>query len=192
MGPVFLSGKKVDLRLFRKAGDFERCWKWINDPEVRRYLAAYLPITERQEEEWFTKERPNGLVLAIITKGEHPLHIGNIALDKINHREGTAETGTVIGAKEFWGKGYGTDAKFSLLRFAFDELNLRKIISHVLAFNKRSLAYARKCGYRPEAVFKKEKYRNGRYVDLVRLAVFRPDFERAWQRYQRDRSPRYY
>ncbi|MBI2096940.1 MAG: hypothetical protein HYT40_02185, partial [Candidatus Sungbacteria bacterium] len=77
MGPVFLSGKKVDLRTLCKATDFERCWQWINDPEIREWLASYLPISEREEEQYFARERQDDFTLAIVTKGEEPQHIGN-------------------------------------------------------------------------------------------------------------------
>lgn len=180
-GPVFLSGKMVDLRLLRESDDFERCWKWINDPECRRFLGTYLPIMEPDEKDYF-KQRPDDVKLAIVTK--EGVHIGNIGIHKISPKHGTAETGTLIGEKKYWGMGYGTDAKMALLRWAFDELHLRKVASRVLTTNRRSIAYSKKCGYKVEGVLREEMWKNGRYVDIVQLAVLRPDFERAWKKYQ--------
>ena len=92
---------------------------------------------------------------------------------KINYVDGTAETGTVIGEKEFWGKGYGMVAKILLLRFAFLQLNLRKIYSRAVAFNGRSLRYSQKCGYKVEARLKNDRYCDGTYHDMVILSVYR-------------------
>lgn len=180
--PIFLRGHLVDLRLLDKDADFERCWTWINDPDVWQYLAVDRPTSRTEEEEFFAKPRPDRIPFAMVTK--EGAHIGNIGLNNISRTHGTAFTGTLIGVKEFWGKGYGTDAKMALLRFAFDALNLRKILSHVLAFNERSANYAKACGYELEAVFRDEMFKAGRYVDTLRFAVYRPQFEAAWERYQ--------
>lgn len=184
--PVFLRGRLVDLRTLSKDTDFERCWQWISDPDVWQYLGVTRPASREEEEEFFTKPKLDSLQFAIVTKeGEH---IGGIGLLRINHIHGTAVTGTLIGVKEFWGKGFGTDAKMALLHYAFGTLNLRKIISHVFAFNERSANYAKACGYELEAVLKEEIFKNGRYVDMLRFAVFRPQFEAAWERYQQSAS----
>jgi len=184
MGPLFLSGHRVDLRLLRRDTDFERCWTWVNDPRCRRFLAAYQPVTQPEEEEWFTKNRADSIRLAIWVRGEPAIHIGNIGIQRTGRPEnGLAETGTLIGLPEYWSRGYGTDAKMALLRWAFYEFGVRKIISHVYATNPRSLRYSLKCGYRIEARLKQERLKGGRFVDLIRLAVFREDFERAWSRY---------
>lgn len=180
--PVFLRGHLIDLRLLDKGEDFEHCWMWINDPDIWQYLAVGRPTSRAEEEEFFAKPRPDTMPFAIVTK--EGAHIGNIGLHRISQIHGTAATGTLIGLKEFWGRGFGTDAKMTLLRFAFDALNLRKIISHVLAFNERSANYAKTCGYELEAVFREEMFKGGRYVDLLRFAVYRPQFEQAWERYQ--------
>jgi len=187
---VFLRGENVVLRPLGKS-DLPRLLRWINDPEVRYFLEAFMPMHEGEEEEWLeslSKRKPNDLVLAIETKeGEH---IGNIGLHRISWRDRTAVTGALIGEKEYWGKGLGTEAKMLLLDYAFNTLNLRKICSQVLAFNGRSIAYSKKCGYVEEGTFRAHIFRNGEYHDLVNLAVFKKDFERAraeWQ--EKQKSP---
>lgn len=180
--PVFLRGHLVDLRLLDREEDFERCWAWISDPDVWKYLGVDHPTSRQEEEEFFTKPQSNSMNFAIVTKDG--THIGIIGLHRISQVHGTAVTGTLIGPKECWGRGFGTDAKMTLLGFAFFERNLRKVISYVLAFNERSANYARACGYELEAVFQEELFKNGRFVDLLRFAVYRPQFEQAWERYQ--------
>lgn len=182
-GPVFLRGNRVDLRVLKESDDFDRCWKWINDPDCWRFLGTITPTSEERERDFFRKSDERRILLAITTK--QGVHIGNIGLSDISHQHGTAATGTIIGEQKYWGKGFGTDAKMALLRYAFHELNLRKIMSRVLATNPRSLAYAETCGYRREAVFREQLCKNGEYIDLIQLAVFRPQFERAWTAYQK-------
>ncbi len=61
-----------------------------------------------------------------------------MGIHRINWKDRTATTGAVIGEKAYWDKGYGSEAKMLVLDYAFNMLNLRKICSQVLAFNKRS------------------------------------------------------
>jgi len=84
----------------------------------------------------------------------------------------------------YWGKGYGTDAKMTLLNHAFNVLNLRKIRSEVVDYNERSLSYSLRCGYQIEGRKKAEVFRHGEYRDIVQLAVFREEWLVLWERYQ--------
>lgn len=184
MDPVFLSGKVVDLRPLRRATDFEECWRWINDPNIREWLASYLPVTEREEEQFFSRERQDDFTLAMVVRGEQPEYIGNIGVHRIHRADRTAELGILIGKPAKWGKGYGRDVVMTLCRYLFDDLGLRKLIWSALAPNERSIHLAKRCGFEVEAVLKEEKRRHGRYIDVVRLALFQPQFEEAWANYQ--------
>jgi len=184
---VFLKGMQVMLRPLLKE-DIPLLLKWINDPEVRQYLASYLPMMEADEEEWLEKlhtRKPMDIVLGIMVDGSL---IGTIGLHTIDWRHRTATTGTLIGEKTCWGKGYGTEAKMLLLHYAFNTLNLRKICSSVLAFNERSLRYALKCGYAEEGRRREHHFRDGRYWDEILLAVFRDDWQPLWEEFAKERG----
>jgi RimJ/RimL family protein N-acetyltransferase len=184
--PVFLSGKRVDLRPV-DLSDSELFVKWVNDPRIRDFILNAMPLSVTEEEEWIRKlpaSKPNSFVMTIIEKGSgRP--IGNMGVHRINWRDRHCTTGAIIGEPEFWGKGYGTEAKLLLLRYLFDSLNLHRVCSAAIAFNKRSIAYSLKCGYKIEGRQRKHVFRKGKYHDLVHLAVFKPDFERSWKRYMR-------
>ena len=181
---VFLRGFKTYLRPLEE-GDLLNCQRWINDPEVRRFLKNSWPLSFADEKKWIEGKVGNRshVILAIVTvDGDH--HIGNIGLHRINWQNRFATTGTVIGEKDYWGKSYGTDAKMQLLHWAFHEMNLRKICSSVIAYNERSLKYSLHCGYQEEGRLKEHFFREGQYWDEILLAIFRDDFEPVWERYQ--------
>lgn len=187
---IFLKGRKVILRPLNKETDLEDCQRWINDPEVRLYLTPFMPISKQTEAKWFDglDEKTDGVTLAIeILDGEF---IGIMGLHNINWIGGTAITGALIGEKKYWGKGYGAEAKMLMLDYAFNSLNLRKICSEVMDFNKRSLAYLLKCGYKVEGRRKWQVYRDGKYCDLVLLAVFKKDWLSIWEGYKKTRKIR--
>lgn len=187
---VFLCGKKTILRPIDPERDLEKCLRWVNDQEIQKFVAGYLPMAALAEIEYLKKKASsvptNDIMLAIET--QEGVHIGNIGLHNINWKDRTATTGTMIGEKEFWGRGYGTDAKMTLLSYAFYSLNLRKICSSVLAYNERSLRYSLRCGYKQEGVLRHQRYKNGRYYDELLLAVFKKDWRPLWRRYQKTGS----
>lgn len=180
---IFLSGHKTNLRPFSRS-DVPLLTRWINDPEVREFVLGIFPWTEKQEEDWFEKlgSSEKNIVLCIETKDGVPIgSMGIHAIDWIN-RVGT--TGALIGEKEYWGRGFGTDAKMSLLDYAFNTLNLRKILSNVIAFNTRSLQYSKHCGYQVEGCRRKQLFKRGEYWDLIELGVFREEWLPIWQKYK--------
>ena len=183
---VFIRGKRIILRpLFKR--DIPQLLQWINDTEITQYLMAYLPITEDQEEKWLEglPARLDTDIIFAITTLDGKL-IGNMGLHGINWKDRTASTGALIGDKDYWGKVYGTEAKMLILNYAFNTLNLRKINSSVLAFNERSHAYLKKCGYTEEGRRKNQFFARGEYVDEILMAVFKHDWEPIWQEYKKE------
>ncbi|HEY4496741.1 MAG TPA: GNAT family protein [Candidatus Paceibacterota bacterium] len=180
--PIFLLGHKVNLRPFRRE-DIPALTRWINDPEIRDFILVFLPQSENQEEEWFKAlgKDDKSVVLAIETKDG--ILIGSMGLHDIRWKDRIATTGAIIGEKDYWGKGYGTDAKMTLLNYAFNGLNLYKICSSVISFNKRSLKYNLRCGYQIEGIRKRNIFKRGRYWDVVMLAVFKKDWLPLWKMY---------
>lgn len=174
---VFLEGKRLYLRPLCIA-DVPVIQRYVNDPDVRRYLANVFPVSEQDEEQWVKKvmqRDETNIVLAVVLKKRHKL-LGCMGFHRINYVDGTAYTGAMLGAKEEWNKGYGQEAKMLLLEYAFLTLNLRKICSTATAPNKGSILHNTKCGYKIEGYLKKQTYCDGKYYDHVLLAVFKQDW----------------
>ncbi len=181
---VFLEGKKVILRPFTK-NDIPTLTRWINDPEVRQFLIATFPTSEEKEEEWIKSlgSDDKNIVLAIETK--EGVLIGSMGIHRISWKDGVCTTGALLGEKDYWGKGYGTDAKMALLDYIFNTLNLRKVCSDVYTFNKRSLQYSLHCGYKIEGTRKKHIFKKGKYWDLIELGLFKEDWLPIWRQYKK-------
>lgn len=182
-GVVFLRGRKTILRPSNKETDQALLCKWINDPEVRQYLQVYKPITFHQEGEFLESHGKNDSRIFFIIETLEGKAIGVMSLEQIDWKDRRATTGTLIGEKEYWNKGYGRDAKMALLKYAFGDLNLHKICSGAMCFNERSLRYSLACGYRVEGRLEKHVFRNGRYHDQILLAIFRKSWQKAYDLY---------
>jgi RimJ/RimL family protein N-acetyltransferase len=161
---IFLQGKKTILRPLNKQTDLPYLTRWINDPEIRSFVLVYQPQMLESEEQWVdaiaNNKRPNDILLAIETLDGR--FIGTMGLHNISWKDRTATTGAIIGEKEFWGKGYGSDAKMALLDYAFNTLNLHKICSAVIAYNERSLNYSLHCGTRSRDASASRSLKTGR------------------------------
>ena len=171
-----LEGKKVRLRAIER-GDLPRFVQWLNDREILYFLARYMPLSNTEEERWFEQHLKDekSRVFAIETRGG--VHIGNVALDKIDWKNGHAELGIFIGEKQVWGQGYGTDAVLTLLDFAFNEMNLHRIALHVMAFNQRAIRCYEKCGFVLEGTEREVVFRGGRYHDQLIMGILREEFD---------------
>lgn len=182
MEAPFLVGEKVYLRPLGE-GDLDRCWRWINDPEVRRYLGAWRPMSREQEQEWLRNvyTSPNNVQLAIVLR-EGNRHIGNLGLHGINWRSGSSELGILIGEPELWGWGYGPEAIRLLLAYAFDTLRLNRVELRVHAYNTRAIRAYEKSGFREEGRLRAAHFLSGRYHDTLVMALLASE----WHQRARD------
>ena len=184
-GIVFLQGKKTILRPLLES-DIPLLLKWINDPEIRQFVSRIFPATENEERGWLERlHRSSEKEVVLMIETLRGVPIGTMGIHRINWVNRVGTTGAMIGEKSFWGKGYGTDAKMILLDYAFNKLNLRKIVSRVFAYNKRSLAYSLHCGYRIEGRLSRAHFNNGRYWDEYVLGLFRHWWLPYWERYNK-------
>ena len=173
-----LEGKITNLRPLA-AGDVERAYTWINDREVTVNLAARYPFSRKDEVRWLEEGPANsfedGLRVAIETKDG--VHIGNMDLTEVKPEDRKASLGIMIGEKEYWDGGYGTDAIITILKFGFHEMNLNRIWLHVFEFNDRARACYVKCGFQEEGRLRQHYYAKGRYWDSIVMAILRNEFD---------------
>lgn len=160
--------------------DLPRFVQWFGDPEVRRYLHAALPFSLAQEERWFEhlQERleKREVVMLNIDTGDGE-HIGSISLSDINWKDRYAELGIAIGEKEHWDQGYGSDAIRTILRLAFDDMNLHRIFLRVHADNARAIRCYVKVGFQKEGTLREAVFRGGSYCDEIVMSILESEFE---------------
>ena len=171
-----IQGQKTKLRAIERE-DLPIFVRWFNDPEVRQYLAMYMPMSMAEEEKWFERqlEDRDGKIFAIET--EDGVHIGNCGLHSIDWKNSKAYLGIVIGEKEYWNQGYGSDAIRVLLGFAFGEMNLHRVFLTVYGYNERAIRCYEKCGFRHEGRQREARFSDGRYHDELMMGILREEFE---------------
>ncbi len=169
-----IAGEHVILRAFER-DDAERCYRWMNDPNIVRTLKSRYPIAFQNEAEWLDRAmhaNANERHFAVERKDDRT-HIGNASIHDIDWVSRTAAFGLFIGEPSAWNRGFGSDAIRTLVRFAFEEMNLRKLRINVFEYNDRAKHVLESQGFVQEGRLRGEFYREGSYHDLLILSIFR-------------------
>ena len=157
---------------------------WMRDSELVRLLdtspARLLSVDKNKE--WFEKilveEKKDDELFLLIQTLEDDRTIGLIGLDGIRWTHGDAWIGIGLGEREYWGKGYGTDAMRILLRYAFEELNLHRLSLGVFEYNPRAIRSYEKVGFIVEGSARQFLNRDGQRYDMIFMGILREEWER--------------
>ena len=175
----FIVGEKIYLRGLEKNDLSGNMFQWVNDPEVTYFMMmrGERPNSmELMEEEYerYTRSK-NDVVFGIVDKKTDTL-IGRVGLYDIHRISHFGEFRIIIGEKEYWNKGYGTEATKLTVQYGFETLNLSKVWLHTNAENKGAIKAYENAGFVHEGVLRQEIYRNGRYYDAVRMSILRDEY----------------
>ena len=157
--------------------------RWSRNSEYFRLLnSSARPMQSPQKAaKWMEEEvgemSPASYYFTIRTLAEDKL-IGELGLDVVNWSGRDAFVGLGIGEVEYWSKGYGTDAMNILLRFAFTEINLRRVTLTVFEYNPRAIRSYEKAGFQHEGRLRKVLNKEGRRWDILTMGILREEWIR--------------
>ncbi len=172
-------GERIRLRAPER-NDIPMFVRWFNDAEVTAGLSLFLPMSLAQEEQWFENmlklpavEHP---MVMEVQQGDDWLAIGNVGLMAFDNVAHSAELGIVIGEKDYWDQGYGSETIKVLLKHGFETLNLHRIFLRVSSFNERAIHAYEKIGFVHEGRLRQATYYQGAYHDLLMMSVLRHEW----------------
>jgi RimJ/RimL family protein N-acetyltransferase len=176
-----LVGRKLRL-VPQTVADVALLARWDADAEVRHWLHRSEDPPEllgRAAIERFVRQAlADPTEARFMIEVEDGTLIGQIRLIGI-HPHGRAELAILIGEKAYWSRGYGGDAIRTLLRFAFEDLGLRRVTLITDADNARGIACYERCGFRHEGVLRAHRLRDGQPLDMLAMAILREEFAAA-------------
>jgi UDP-4-amino-4,6-dideoxy-N-acetyl-beta-L-altrosamine N-acetyltransferase len=171
-----LKGTKIMLRPLQ-AGDLEKTIMWRNDPTIREAAMAHpFPVTRELEKTWFDQvlnNKGNDTIYFAIATTQNDDFVGYLYLHRINWISRTCYFSIYIGEEANRGKGYGAESLQLILEYAFNVLNLRKVLLEVNASNTAAIALYEKTGFVIEGTLKEHVYYNGKYLDVNIMSFFR-------------------
>lgn len=179
MNGRFIEGSKLYLRPLEPDDYGVRMPLWMSDREVTRYMErGTFPLSrevhlQRYEELLSASDE---LEMAVVTKADDTT-VGVAGLHRIAWIVRSAEFRILLGDRQCWGAGLGTEALHLFVAYAFEYLNLEKVWLGVNEENERAVASYEKAGLAREGVLRREIYRNGRYYNAVRMGIVRSEYD---------------
>ena len=172
-GKEIIRGEKVILRA-KRLEDAPDDYAWRTDEELAR-LDATKPLRMSYEDflkysrEEISYSSPSSKRVAI--DDLEGRHIGNCMYYDIDLRRRHTELGIMIGDRNYWGRGYGTDSVEALLTHIFTTTPLNRVYLHTLEWNQRARRSFAKSGLHEL----KNVRRSG--MDFVLMEIMRSEWD---------------
>ncbi|EHR63041.1 GNAT family N-acetyltransferase [Saccharomonospora cyanea] len=166
------TGELVVLRPL-EPDDADDFWRWHKDPDVGRWLVADYHESFAQTRARFAERKPNShsnVVLGVETLAEGKL-IGAACLEGATPETARAEVSFYLGEKDYWGRGYGTDAMRTLCRYGFEVMRLHSIALWVVPENEAAVRLYKKVGFREDGRHRDAFRGVGRWHDLLLMSL---------------------
>lgn len=179
-----LETKRMILRKLGKE-DMNEIFILRTDPEVIKYIDRTPPTEVKEIEDFLIRTDADtsnniGITWGMQLHGENKI-IGYLSFWRTipeNHR---AEIGYAL-MKEYWQKGFMTEAIDAILNYGFSEMKLHSVEANINPLNIASMKILKQFQFVQEAHFKEDYYFEGNFLDSVIFSLlarnYRPVFER--------------
>lgn len=179
---VPLDGHRVRLRPITKA-DYGFLWECRSHPEIM-YLwtqGSTMPTFEQYAQQLDSTLAGNALTLLLIELRTNPEPIGFVYAYDYNPFDKYVFW-TIALHPAYTNIGWGVEAALLFLNYLFTYFDLHKVCSEQYAFNERSIRLLRRAGAEEEGRFTAQRYYQGAYHDVIRLAGTRDQWEHTRQK----------
>ena len=170
---MFLTGEQVYYRPLA-VDDAAVFYRWSCDREVVRYsLSSFVhPKSPAEWQQWLASvnQGAKSFSLGVCCKETDAL-IGYAGIAGISSLNRSGEYFVLIGDKNYWGRGIGTEVTRTVTDYGFDALGLHRIELTAFATNPGAVKAYERAGYRHEGILRQAGFRDGRFHDKVMMAV---------------------
>lgn len=142
--------------------DYKEAHSYLSDPEVLKYM-EFSPTTEEQSRDYvnrflnFQKQEPRIYIKFVVILKTDNCIIGECGLLMPNYKHKTAELVYRFN-KDYWGKGYATEAAKAILNFGFYQLSLHRIDATCDIRNSASSKVIDNIGMQKEGCLREHKW----------------------------------
>lgn len=175
-----IKGKKVILRPVKQK-DFAAIYQWVNDSEIMPY---WYGRDKARIFEWIKKHftpaikgktdytywmieacgKPIGYMCNTAEKDDDGEFMGHVEID------------ILIGEKEFWGKGYGSDALKIMVRYAFEEQKAERVFLKPRTVNSRAIHVYEKVGFKKEGILRHNELFERKWIDNLMMSIIKKEY----------------
>jgi RimJ/RimL family protein N-acetyltransferase len=172
-----IMGNEVLLRAIEEK-DLPILHKWSNLPEIWYMLGGWhFPGSMALMKRWFESLQDDPLNQRFAIETPDIGLIGTANLVDIDWKNRNAFHGMMLGDKDIRGRGLGIDTIMAIMRYAFEELHLKRLDSSIIEYNNISLnVYCNRCGWKEEGRRRNWYFRKNRYWDKVIVGIMREEY----------------
>lgn len=176
---VFLAGNNISFRPL-ELDDLDLFHAWFADREVVRYSMGMwqFPWSRGQTLGWLERTMQDKETLSLgVVENENQHLIGYAGITSISRINRSGEYYILIGEKNRWGKGYGTEVTQRIVHYGFASLNLHRTMLTVSSLNIGGIKAYTRAGFQQEGILRQACYRDGEYHDKIVMSILRPEWE---------------
>lgn len=160
-------------------GDVDAYAVWVKDREVVKYSLSkwQKDYSKSQMEDWLSRTigDESAVNFAIVEKSTDRL-IGHAGICQLSKTNNSGEYFILIGDKNVWGKGYGTEVTKLVVEYGFKKLGLHRIMLTVTDLNVGAVRVYTKAGFKTEGIMRDAAYRDGKYHNKIVMGVLEFEF----------------
>ena len=171
IGTIELTTERLTLRRFELEDAASAYYNWTSDPEVTKYLTWPTHQSVEQTEQvikefWIANYDKKDFYEWAIELNEIEQPIGSISAVRVDDNIDAVEIGYCIG-REFWHKGYTSEALKEVMRFFFEEVGAGRVSARHDVNNPNSGKVMQKCGMEYEGTMRRADRNNTGITDVA-------------------------
>jgi RimJ/RimL family protein N-acetyltransferase len=142
-----IKGEKIYLKKDLREDNYPLLLEWFGDLEVMKYIGWVkrgLALKDVDELKEFISELEDGVIFGIYDHED--TFIGYTSLSDFDGKE-ECEFGIFILDKNYWGRGIGLEVTKLMLDYAFDQLEMKKVILSTSEFHSKGTRLYEKAGF---------------------------------------------
>ncbi len=175
-----IKSKNIYLKRYLREESYPLLLEWFHDLEVMRYIGWVkkgLALKNIQELKEFISELENGIIFGIYSVDDK--FIGYTTLSDFKGKD-ECEFGIFILDRNYQGKGLGMKVTKLMLGYAFDDLEIGKVILSTSEFHKKAIELYEQAGFKKIKLIPNDRtiYHNGQWVlsGTFEMEIGREDF----------------
>ncbi len=175
--------ERLLLRAFQP-GDFDALLRLHGDADLVRWIpwgprsrAEVQEVLERKIAQTELREPGGGVALAVELRASGEF-VGELTLAYASREHSLGEIGFMLG-RDHQGRGYATEGGREVLRIAFEELGLHRVIGRVDARNAASAQVLERLGMRREAHLLDNEWIKGEWTSECAYGMLESEWRRA-------------
>ena len=172
-----LEGQIVKLRAIEEQ-DLDLLLEMINDAEIEGLTVGYsLPVSRQQQEAWIRENQNDQNSIRFIIEAAADGAVGFANLIDIDWKNRSAVHNIKIANRKLRHRGICYDTVRTIMKYAFEELQLHRLESSIIASNEApAKLLCEKLGWSEEGVKRQALFKRGSYHDVKIMGIVAEDY----------------